>query len=153
MHFGRLVFRRHTNETDCHRWCFSVYNLFSALEAWGHLISVQPLSLGAHELADRGPRAQEFGVQGLQGSLPGSLLRSGSLEPFQVCFSVTPSVALGTKPGSLVSLEPGMKQPGNARVPVNPNRAFHLDNEERRADLRSPSIYVYSVDYYILQKN
>lgn len=133
MHFGLRVFHRHTNETDCHRWCFSVYNLFSVLQAWGHLICVQPESRSAWAswLRTKGSWVW-FGVQGLQGSLPGSPLHSGSLEPFQVCFNVTPGGAPGTKPSSLVSLGPGRKQLETAMVLVNPNRAFHLNHKESR---------------------
>lgn len=71
-----------------------------------------------------------------------NLLWSSSPEPFQICFTVTitPRAAAGTKSGSLVSLGPGMKQLETSRVPVNPNRALHLDHEERRAGLQSPSL-------------
>lgn len=62
-----------------------------------------------------------FGVQGLQGSWPGSLLHSGSLEPFQICFNLTPRAAPGAKPGSLVSFGPGIyKAARNCQGPGQP---------------------------------
>lgn len=61
--FGLFVFHRHTNESDCHRWRFPTYGFFPVLQACSLLICVQPLSLGADELADWGSRAPRFGLE------------------------------------------------------------------------------------------